>query len=113
MGGQLTGLLGIIGGAFGVLSTGAVTYLTVAKSRSEADREAAKTWRENAEAEKARADRLELRVDELTIRVQKVETENAVLRSLATGEAAIRALALSIESNHSEIMAALRGEGEG
>lgn len=109
----MTGLLGIIGGVTGVLSTGAVTYLTIYKSRSEADREAAKTWRENAEAQKARADALEVKLDELTERVSKVEAENSVLRSLATGETAIRALAQSIEGNHAEIMAALRGEGEG
>jgi len=113
MGGQLTSLLAILGSIGTVLSTGAVTYLTVAKNRSDADREAAKTWRENAEAEKARADRLELKVEDLTIRVQKVEAENQVLRSLASGETAIRALSQAIEGNHAEIMAALRGPGEG
>jgi predicted ATPase len=95
-------VLGICGALVGVGSA-------FVKMRSETDTESARLWKENAEAEKTRADRLEATVRDLTTRVDRLEIENAALRSLVTGERAIADLSTLVTAHHTEVMAALRG----
>jgi predicted ATPase len=94
-------VLGICGALIGVGSA-------FVKIRSETDTESARLWKENAEAEKSRADRLEATVRDLTARVDRMEIENAALRSLVTGERAIADLASLVTTQHTEVMTALR-----
>jgi predicted ATPase len=95
-------VLGICGALIGVGSA-------FVKIRSETDTESARLWKENAEAEKSRADRLEATVRDLTARVDRMEIENAALRSLVTGERAIADLSSLVTAQHAEVMGALRG----
>ncbi|MFI6609272.1 hypothetical protein [Streptomyces sp. NPDC050507] len=79
----------------------------VARLRSEADNESARLWRENAEAERARGDRLEQALSELQGRVTRLEAENAVLRSLATGAGAVEELRALVARQHAEVLTAV------
>jgi len=64
-------------------------------------------WKDEAEAQKARADRLESDFNDLRARVEKLESENAYLRDLATSHKAIEELAVAVAANHVAVMRVL------
>lgn len=80
-------------------SLGAVV-MAWARFGPERKKTAAELWQLNSEAWEARVKALEEKVEHLT-------TENAVLRSVVSGEAAVKALATAVESNHVELLAAI------
>jgi len=75
--------------------------------RSDAPAETARLWRENAEAERARAERLDAAVTELTRRVDRLEAENAALRSVVSADKAIADLSARLDAARAEILAAI------
>ncbi|MGR6999948.1 hypothetical protein ACU686_20700 [Yinghuangia aomiensis] len=85
---------------------GGVGVLLV-RSRTEVDAETARVWRENAEAERARAERLDAAVQELARRVDRLEAENAALRSVISADQAITDLAGRVDQARAEILAAV------
>lgn len=93
-------IVGVVGGLSGL---GAV----VARFTTDKDAEAARLWREYAEAQAATAEMLETRVNALASRVERLEAENAILRSLASGEAAVASLTRTVTDQHEAVMAAL------
>lgn len=92
--------LATVGTVLGVEGSFGAAFMAWARFGPERRKLAAELWRENSEAWEARVKALEEKVEHLTM-------ENAVLRSVVSGEAAVKALELEVKANHVEVMAAI------
>lgn len=101
-------ILATVGAVMGVEGSIGAAFMAWARFGPERKKTAAELWQLNSEAWEARVKTLEQKVEHLTM-------ENAVLRSVVSGEGAIKALGTVLEANHVEVMAALaaiRGVGK-
>lgn len=101
----MTGLA-TAGEIIGFVATGGGAVFAYLRFGPEREKTAAELWRQNAEAWENRVKALEEKVMQLT-------AENVVLRSVVSGADAIHALTELIKDQHREVLAAIRGKGEG